>query len=468
MIDRLTIFGAAGDLTSRYLVPALARLHEADLFPDSLSILGISIEDWDTARFRRHIAERLDIHAVGISHATREAILARMEYARADVTDPGQVAAALGPLRAPIVAYLALPPAFARPTIEALATLDMPEGSRIVAEKPFGTDFESARELNRLIHTTFDERAVFRVDHFLMKQTIQNVLGLRFANRVFEHLWSRDHVERVEIIWDETVALEGRASYYDHAGALRDMVQNHLLQLVCLVGMEPPVTFGERDLRDRKVDVLRAVRRLSPEEVEQHTVRARYGAGRDGDREVPAYADEPGIDRSRGTETFAQVTLRIDNGRWADVPFVLRTGKALARSRREIRVHFRPVPHLAFEGPAPRANVLRLEMDPDRMALLININGPGDPFDLECVDLDAQLSPQDLPAYARLLLAILEGDVTLSIRGDEAEESWRIVEPILEVWASGRGPLLEYPAGSDGPPQAASGTSPARCPSPGP
>ena len=451
MIERLVIFGAAGDLTSRYLVPALARLHEAALLPGAISVLGISQENWDTAHFRRHIAERLDAHAADISPATREAVLAGLEYLWADVTDPRQVASALGPLRGPIVAYLALPPSIAGPTIEALAALDLPEGSRIVAEKPFGTDLESARELNRLIHRIFDERAVFRVDHFLMKQTIQNVLGLRFANRVFEHLWNRDHVERVEITWDETVALEGRASYYDRAGALRDMVQNHLLQLVCLVGMEPPVTFGERDLRDRKVDVLRAVRRPSPAEVERLTVRARYAAGRVGDREVPAYADEPGIDPSRETETFARVTLRIDNWRWAGVPFVLRTGKALARNRREIQVHFRPVPHLAFEGAAPRPNVLRLQMDPDRMALVVNINGPGDPFDLECVELDTRLAPQDLSAYARVLLAVLEGDVTLSIRGDEAEESWRIVGPILEAWASGRVPLREYPAGSDGP-----------------
>ncbi len=216
--------------------------------------------------------------------------------------------------------------------------------------------------------------------------------------------------------------------------------------------MEPPLTLHERDLRDRKVDVLRAVRCLSTEEIERGTVRARYGAGRIGDREVPAYAEEEGVDPERGTETFAEVTLFVDNWRWPGVPFVLRSGKALSRDRAEIVVRFRPVPHLAFgQGPEPEPNVLRLGMEPDRIAVSVNINGPGDPFDLEHIELGAKLAPQDPPAYGRLLLAVLEGDTTLSIRADEAEESWRIVEPILEAWAEGRVPLLEYPAGSNGP-----------------
>ncbi len=451
MIDRLVIFGASGDLTSRYLVPAAGRLLEAGLLPEELSVLGVSREDWDTAGFRRHIAARLEVHAGDLKPGTREAVLKRLEYRPADVTRPEEVAAALGPLKDPIVAYLALPPSVAGATVEALASLRPPPGSRVVAEKPFGTDLESARALNATIAATFPEADVFRVDHFLMKQTIQNLLGLRFANRVFGHLWDRDHVERVELIWDETVALEGRASYYDRAGALLDMVQNHLLQLLCFVGMEPPIDFHERDLRDRKVDVLRAVRRLSPEAVDRDVVRARYGAGTVLGKAIPAYVDEPGVDASRGTETFVELTLYVDNWRWQGVPFLLRTGKALGRDRREVRVHFRPVPHLAFESAAPPPNVLRLEMDPDRMALSVNVNGAGDPFELECVELERTLCPQDLPAYARVLLAALEGDATLSIRGDEAEESWRIVEPIVAAWEAGRSPVREYPAGSEGP-----------------
>jgi glucose-6-phosphate 1-dehydrogenase len=216
--------------------------------------------------------------------------------------------------------------------------------------------------------------------------------------------------------------------------------------------MEAPIGLGERDLRDRKVDVLRAVRRLSPDEVERRTVRARYDAGRIGDRPVPAYVDENGVDPKGETETFAQVELSIDNWRWAGVPFLLRTGKALAKDRREIAIHFQPVPHLVF-GPEtdPTPNVLRLQLDPDRMSLRVNINGIGDPFGLESVELDRDLAPQDLSAYARLILDILEGDPILSIRGDEAEESWRIVEPILGAWAGGRVPLGTYPAGAANP-----------------
>jgi len=358
---------------------------------------------------------------------------------------------ALGSLDSPLAAYLALPPRIFPAAVRGLSDVGLPEGSRIVVEKPFGEDLASARALNQLIHENFSEEAVYRVDHFLALQTVQNILGLRFANRVFELLWNRDHVERVEIIWDETVALEGRASYYDKAGALKDMIQNHLLQLLCLIGMEPPLTLGERDLRDRKVDVLRAVRRMSREEVSGNTIRARYTAGQIGERQISSYADEEGIDPSRETETFAQVTLAIDNWRWAGVPFILRTGKALARNRRNINIVFRGVPHLAFQENDPVPNILRLQLNPDRMSLSVNINGAGDPFVLECVELDADLAPQEIPAYGHILLQVLAGDNTLSIRGDEAEESWRIVEPILSAWREGLVPLREYPAGSTGP-----------------
>jgi glucose-6-phosphate 1-dehydrogenase len=452
VIRRFVIFGATGDLTARYLLPAIVTLRESGRVPEDLAILGVSHDDWDTTTFRRHVEEGLGRHASEAGYESRQAIVSRLEYKRADVTDARQVAEALGRLEEPVVAYLALPPRFFAPAIEALAEIGLPEGSRVVVEKPFGQNLESAQKLNALLHKAFPEEAVFRTDHFLGIQTVRNIIGLRFGNRIFEPLWSRAHVERVEIVWDETLALEGRASYYDSAGALQDMVQNHLLQLLCLVGMEAPLTLSERDLRDRKVDLLRAVRRLSPEEVERQTVRARYGAGRIGDQEVPAYADEDGIDPSRETETFAQVTLAIDNWRWAGVPFVLRTGKALAESRRQISIHFQPVPHLAFGQPEdPRPNVLCLRLDPDCVRLLLNVNRRSDPVQLYEMELEAELAPQELSAYGHLLLDILDGDPTLSIRADEAEESWRIVEPILQTWKEGRVPLLEYPAGSAGP-----------------
>jgi glucose-6-phosphate 1-dehydrogenase len=353
-----------------------------------------------------------------------------------------------------VVVYLALPPAAFEAAIRAIRDVGSPDGSRIVVEKPFGSDLESARRLNRLIHEAFPEDGVYRIDHFLHRQTVQNVLGLRFANRVFEPMWNRENIARVEIRWDETVGAEGRAGYYDRAGALRDMIQNHLLQLACLVGMEPPATMTARDLRDRKVEFLRAVRRLAPEDVATRTVRARYGAGRVGERPVRAYVDEEGVDPGRETETFAEVSLEVDNWRWAGVPFVLRTGKSLGRDRREIVLVYRDVPHLAF-GPrfAPVANRLRLEINPDRLALGVNVNGSGDPFDLEDLELDAALSPQELPPYSRLLLDVIEGDPVLSIRHDEAEEAWRIIDPIIAAWQAGAAPLLEYPAGSGGPPE---------------
>ncbi len=461
MSHRLVILGANGDLTSRKLMPALARLHQMGKLPLGFSVLGITRDVWGTHRLR----ETLERYAGDVSLQSRNALLSLVEYRRTEATDSSQLVEALEPNREPTIAYLALPPSVFLPTLEALAGASLSEGSRVVIEKPFGEDLASAQALNRLLHQSFPENAVFRIDHFLHLQTVQNVLGLRFANRIFEQLWNRDHVEQVEIVWDETLALEGRSSYYDGVGALKDMVQNHLLQLLCLVAMEAPLTLDERTLRDRKIDALRAVRRLSPEEVARYTVRARYTAGRIGERQVPSYADEEGIDPAHGTETFAQVTLWVDNWRWAGVPFILRSGKALGRERREIAVHFRPVPHLAFEANDPLPNVVRLLLEPDRLAFGINLNRPGTLFPLERIELSADFTSQALPAYARVLLHVLEGDCTLSIRDDEAEESWRVISPILDAWAQGRVPLREYPAGSDGPttaPQLPGGQPPGR------
>lgn len=453
VIDRFAIFGATGDLTARYLLPAIGLLHARGALRDRFEVLGIAHDDLDTESFRNRIGRAWQEKAPHLDSSLREAVLSRLVYARADVREPSQVAAALEREGAPLVAYLALPPAFFAPAIRALAARGLPAGSRIVVEKPFGENLGSALRLNRLLHLSFPEEDVFRLDHFLGRQTVQNLLGLRFANRVFEPLWGRAHVERVEITWDETLALEGRASYYDSTGALKDMVQNHLLQLLALVAMEAPITLGAGDLRDRKADVLRAVRKMTSGEVRSQTRRGRYTAGRTGDREVASYTNEPGVDASKGTETFAEVVLHIDNWRWAGVPFVLRTGKALAVQRKEIAIHFQPVPHLAFgQQQEPSSNVLRLQIDPDRMALEININGMGDPFCLERNELVTELAPAEVPAYGRLLLDVIDGEPTFAIRDDEAEQSWKIIDPILETWGAGGVPLLEYPAGSTGPP----------------
>jgi glucose-6-phosphate 1-dehydrogenase len=452
MIHQFVIFGASGDLAARFLVPALASLHEMGRLPEGFRLLGLAREEWDQATFRRRLTDKMAENAPHVAVSSREAVASVMDYAAIDVTDPKHIAKSLEGVTEPVVIYLALPPALFHPAVEALAARGLPRGSKVVVEKPFGENLASAQALNRLLHDSFPEQDVFRLDHFLGKQTVQSILGLRFANRVFEPIWNSQHVERVEIVWDETLTAAGRAAFYDSTGALRDMIQNHLLQLLALIAMEPFHSLNERALRDRKVDVFRAVHRLSPDAVARQTVRGRYGPGRLNGREVPAYVDERGVEGKRHTETFAQVTLSIDNWRWAGVPFLLRTGKALAADRRHIAVHFRPVPHLAFGQRAhPTPNVLTITLNPDQIVLGINVNASGDLFELDQVDLDSPCGSGGAPAYVRLLFDVLHGDLTLSIRDDEAEESWRIVEPILDVWENGRVPLREYAAGSNGP-----------------
>ena len=453
MLPRLVIFGASGDLAARYLVPALAELWRGRYLDGGLRVLGIAREAWDAARFRAHISAHLPPGAD--AHGQR-AFLDRFEYERADVTDREAVRRAVAAVEPPVIAYLALPPVLFAPAVEALEPLAGVAIERLVIEKPFGTDLESARALNATIHRCFPERAVFRIDHFLGHQTVQNILGLRFANRLFEPTWNAQHIERVEIVWDETLTARGRASYYDRSGALRDMLQNHLLQLMALIGMEPPHTLDERVFRNRKAELLSAVATPTPQDVRQHTIRARYTAGTIEGAGVPAYVDEEGVVPSRNTETFAQVTLAVNNWRWAGVPFTLRSGKGLGEARRAIRVHYRPVPFVPFDPRAPvTPNLLTMELEPDRVSILINLNGAGDRLVLEPGTLEHTLAGQELSPYARLLLDLLNGDSTLAIRADEVEESWRVMTPILHAWAAGDVPLHEYPAGSRGPTRAA-------------
>jgi glucose-6-phosphate 1-dehydrogenase len=450
MIDRLVIFGATGDLTARFLLPALAALRATEKLPDDFSVMCTSRPPWSTDEYRRWAADQLDAYGRVWPEEARQAAVASLSYRSTDISDPAAVAAVIGD--APVAVYLALPPALFGPVIQTLHRAGLPPDSRIVLEKPFGEDLDSALRLNQLLATVLPESAVFRVDHFLAMTTVQNVLGGRLANRVIEAVWNSTHIEEVEIVWEETLALEGRAGYYDGVGALKDMVQNHLLQLLCLVAMEPPLSLSERDLRDRKLDVLRAIRPLSEDDVRHHTRRARYAAGRVGDHDIPAYVDEEGVDPSRGTETFAELVLWIDNWRWSGTRFRLRTGKAFAADRKEVIVHFRPVPHVAAQDvPDLTPNVLRFGLEPEGMALhLVGVGSQ--PRTLEPLRLTAPTPAATLPAYARLLLDVLHGDATLSIRGDEAEQAWRVVTPVLSAWQRNVPPMLQYPAGSAGPP----------------
>jgi len=458
MSATIIILGATGDLTARYLLPAIGQLVASDLLDEDLRLVGVANDDLDDASFRARVEQKLTDHAPMVDAPARAAVVGRSSYVRGDVTDPATLSAALaahgGGDEDAVVLYLALPHVLFLGVIEALRTVQRPAQLRVVVEKPFGLDLEGAKRLNTALGSVLHENQVFRVDHFLAKQTVLNVLGLRFANRVFEPLWSRDQVAEIDIVFDETVDAQARAAYFDRSGALRDMVQNHLLQMLTLIAMEPPQSLDPQHLSERKVEVLRSVRAFTRDDVEQRTVRGRYTAGtvtKGGtSREVGAYVDAPGVDPSRNIETYTEVTLELDTPRWAGVPFRLRTGKALGADRREVVVYFRPLEHSIF--PDAQANELRLELDPDRMWLGLNINGMGDPFDLETVALDLDLPRQAPTPYGQLLLAILDGDTRLSARAEEAEEAWRIVEPILAGWADGASPIVDYAAGSDGPP----------------
>ncbi|SNS15102.1 glucose-6-phosphate 1-dehydrogenase [Geodermatophilus pulveris] len=449
MSRTLVVLGGSGDLTGRLLLPSLAQLTALGGPGGDVAVLAVSRQDWDDDAYRGWARDRLAAHAPEVDDGARERLLARLGHVRADVTSPAQLGVALGRAAGTPVVYLALPNTAFLPTLEALAVIGLPAGAQVVVEKPFGRDRADARALNEVLHRLVPERSVFRIDHFLALQTALDVLGLRFANRMVEPVWHAGHVERVDIVFDEALALEGRAGYYDTAGALRDMLQNHLLQLLALVAMEPPHALDDTTLPARKADVLRAVR--PPADVARDTLRGRYTAGTVHGRRLPGYAEEAGVDPSRATETYAEFTVTVDDPRWAGVPFRLRTGKALGTDRREIAVHFRPAPGLPFAGRPPEPDVLRLRFDPDGIALELNLNGAGDPYDLERHVLEAPLPPRPLPAYGILLRELLAGDSTLSISDAEAEESWRIVEPVLAAWAAGEVPLLEYPAGSAGP-----------------
>lgn len=464
MTANVIVLGATGDLTTRYLLPGLAQLRELDRPAGGLRVIGVARDDLDERAFRQRIGAALREHAPTVSDKARASLADTAGYLHGDVTDPEVLAAALAAAGTgehasrgddAVVVYLALPHGLFEPVATALGRCDLPAGIRVVVEKPFGEDLPSARRLNTVLHQVLPDDRVFRVDHFLAKQTVLNLLGLRFANRVLEPLWSNTHITGIDIVFDETVDAQGRASYYDHAGALRDMVQNHLLQLLTLVAMEPPLTIDPADLAVRKLDVLRAVRPIRDADVGHCTVRGRYTAGtvqgRGGERTVDSYVDGPGVDPARATETYAELTVYIDNWRWSGVPFRLRTGKAMAADRREIVVRFADVPHAIFRDRDSQCNELRLQLDPDRMSLRLNVNGIGDPFDLEPVELVTELARQAPSPYGQLLLAIIDGDTRLSAQAQEAEESWRIIEPVLDGWAAGRSPLLDYPAGSTGP-----------------
>jgi glucose-6-phosphate 1-dehydrogenase len=379
-----------------------------------------------------------------------ERIIHSTSYHQVDVTAGGQLAALLKHLEGPVAVYFALPPQVSQKACEVLTPDGVPAGTRLVMEKPFGSSEATAQELNKTLAGLVPEDHIHRVDHFLGKATVLNILGLRFANTFLEPVWNRNYIEKVEIIFEEDLALEGRARYYDGAGALRDMIQSHLLQIMALMAIEPPASVGERDLRDAVSAVLRASSIKPP--FRGSSRRARYTAGSISGRHVPDYTQEQGVDASRATETLAEVRVDIDNWRWEGVPFILRSGKALGSTRKEAVITFRPVPHLplGFTG-VDSPNQLRLGFGPDTVQFDVDVNGPGDILSLDRATLNAVLSASDLLPYGEVLEGVLTGDPLLSVRGDAAEDCWRIVDPVLRAWSHGEVPLEEYEAGSTGP-----------------
>ncbi|WP_204162061.1 MULTISPECIES: glucose-6-phosphate dehydrogenase [unclassified Rathayibacter] len=447
-VSTLLILGATGDLSSRLLLPAVGQLLTRE--PERrLQLVGAGREDWTQEHWHEVVSA-----SFGTEESTGTGIdqlVAGTRYQQIDVTDAEALADLLASCDGPVAVYFALPPAIAAKACDALAEHELPEGTVLALEKPFGTDEAGARALNERLAALVPEDRIHRVDHFLGRATVMNMLGLRFANRILEPLWSSEHIESVAIVYDEQLGLEGRAGYYDGAGAMIDMIQSHLLQVLAVVAMEPPSTLDAADLRDAKGIVLRATRLLGDDPAESSR-RARYTAGTIDGRELPAYVDEQGVDPERGTETLAELTVEIDTWRWSGVPFTLRSGKALGERRREVVIRFKPVPHLpaGFHG-TEEPSVLRLFLAPDQMSLELNINGPGDPYSLERASLDATFGAGELLAYGEVISGILDDDPSLSVRGDAAEECWRIVQPAIDAWRSDAVPLDDYAAGSRGP-----------------
>jgi glucose-6-phosphate 1-dehydrogenase len=447
-VGTLFILGAGGDLTSRLLLPGLGHLLASER-GTSFQLIGVDSRPMDDAEWRHIVSTAFGSHA---ATAKRVRSVAQSSVHRAaDVTDPGQLQKLLDESEGTPAIYFALPPHVTIAACSALENVTLPEGTLLCLEKPFGTDLESATALNRQLARLVPENQVHRIDHFLGKSTVLNLLGLRFANRIFERVWNAENVASVDIIFDESLALEGRAGYYDKAGALVDMIQSHLLLVLALIAMEAPSSLDADDLRGAVAQALRATA-FTRGDPAKHSRRARYVAGEIDGRRLPAYSREEGVKESNKTETLAEVEFRVNNWRWAGVPFRLRSGKALGEKSQQIILTFRDVPHrpIGLEGD-PGPSQLRISLNPDQLSLDVNLNGQGNPFQVDRAVLDAEFGPGELPAYGEVLAGILAGDPTLSVRGDAIEELWRIVAPVLAAWGADKVPLETYPAGTAGP-----------------
>lgn len=471
----LVIFGAGGDLMWRKLTPALYNLSLDRRLPERLVVLGLDKKENSVEEFRSYLREginRFSRRSRGDEAAWGAFSRRFTEYFAAEFGDPKTFAdlserlAALDKewnTKAVRVFYLATPPFLVETIVEGLGKAGLARDrkrARIVVEKPFGRDLASARELDRMLAAVFDESQIFRIDHYLGKETVQNILAFRFANALFEPIWNRRYIDYVRIDVAEEVGVENRGAYYDRAGALRDMVQNHLLQILCLVGMEPPVSFQADEIRTRKVDVLKALRPIRQEDIHRFAVRGQYGAGWIRGERVPAYREEPGVAPESNTETFAALKFFIDNWRWQGVPFYLRTGKRLARKLSEVSIQFRPVPHQAFPSTALAEwcqNRLMIGIQPEETIVLrFQAKQPGAEVRLGPVEMrfgyKESFRGETPEAYETLLLDVLSGDATLFMRSDQIEAAWSVITSVLEAWAGNPpGDFPNYQAGLWGP-----------------
>ncbi|MQA28293.1 MAG: glucose-6-phosphate dehydrogenase [Luteitalea sp.] len=475
----LVIFGGAGDLAHRKLLPALYNLHVDGLLPPRMAVVGVGRKDIGDDQYREFARDGIQrFSRRSLDEERWDSFASSLFFVNSAIDQPG-VFASLGSrldiiehergLAGNRIYYLAVPPALFVPTVQQLsharfvAPADARPFSRLIVEKPVGRDLASARAISDAIAAVFDEHQIYRIDHYLGKETVQNILVLRFGNSFFEPLFNKKYIDHVQITVAEQEGIGTRAGYYEQSGALRDMIQNHMLQLLALVAMEPPRSLDADVVRDEKLEVIQSLRPLEGEAVDMATVRAQYAAGFDLGAPVPGYKDEPGVSRSSRTETFVAMQVFIDNWRWAGVPFFLRTGKRLPKRASEISIHLKEVPPILFNRDPHRRldpNVLTIRIQPDEgFALGISSKVPGPRVRIYPVNMDFRYgstfggsSPE---AYERLLLDVMAGDATLFMRRDSVEGSWHWITPILDRWAEQTtDPLPTYGAGDWGPPEA--------------